>query len=573
MKRFLFSLLETILPLMMGFLLVGLPEVGLGQSADEAPESLLQQWREAAQAHRLNGDWKAAISLLNRVVKQQPDDLDSTFWLATLHRWRGEIQEAQGAYRAILHRDPTHTEALVGLGQLHLASEEWDRAEALFQNALRLRPEDALVHYLYGLSLERRGLASEAAQEFKSVLQFDQTHLDARTHLFHMHTQISPSIAGQSSWATDRVLEGRGDRELGIQLARVIYSARRLSLSAHQPLSDRVALSVRIEQSGEKVESATFNRVIYDYQITTPVAALDLGLGGGLKLKADFGFTDYQSNLSGSVPESQLVRYQVWLGSLSPNPSVEVRIQQTPFLARSTSGDLRFGIFREREVMAQYSRPFTSQMKGAARYGLSSFSDGNTNHWVQTDVHWIRGRQEATWSYHRAFLLGRFLTPEQHLNFIGSHRTALDYRRAIPPHWDLAGGVSYTLYEGENHEGLAHVTFSYRPKVEGPLSIGVLGQVDRFAKDARDYTTLNLWKVAPFIKLSGVLAKRVSYQLHYAHGFLGDEESQRYDSNELSGRVRYLFDTRIRLELEAAYEGDTLHQSHQDYRGWFTLLF
>lgn len=75
-----------------------------------------------------------------------------------LHR-QGRLEEAARGYEAVLAADPTHVEALVHLGILHLNQHQPDEAEALLRRALARAPNsaDALVNLGSALQALERG--------------------------------------------------------------------------------------------------------------------------------------------------------------------------------------------------------------------------------------------------------------------------------------------------------------------------------------------------------------------------------------------------------------------------------
>ena len=69
----------------------------------------------------------------------------------------------------------THQEALHDLGNTFARIGQLDRAITLYQEALKLKPKDAVVHYRLGLALREAGREEEAALEFAQARRLDPT--------------------------------------------------------------------------------------------------------------------------------------------------------------------------------------------------------------------------------------------------------------------------------------------------------------------------------------------------------------------------------------------------------------
>lgn len=69
----------------------------------------------------------------------------------------------------------THQEALHDLGNTFARIGQLDRAITLYQEALKLKPKDAEVHYRLGLALREAGREEEAALEFAQARRLDPT--------------------------------------------------------------------------------------------------------------------------------------------------------------------------------------------------------------------------------------------------------------------------------------------------------------------------------------------------------------------------------------------------------------
>ncbi len=82
--------------------------------------------------------------------------------LGTLWFERREPDQAIGSFRQAMARDPTFVQAAVNLADVHRAQGDEARAEQVLREALTRSPRAAAVHHALGLTLVRRGRATEA---------------------------------------------------------------------------------------------------------------------------------------------------------------------------------------------------------------------------------------------------------------------------------------------------------------------------------------------------------------------------------------------------------------------------
>ena len=89
------------------------------------------------------GDYEAAAADLKRAVAIHSDDLSLRFRLASvLAKAKGRTQDAIAELHEILARDPFRPEVYRALGEIHSASQDFDRAFAAFSALSLLAPED-----------------------------------------------------------------------------------------------------------------------------------------------------------------------------------------------------------------------------------------------------------------------------------------------------------------------------------------------------------------------------------------------------------------------------------------------
>ncbi|MFT6670366.1 MAG: tetratricopeptide (TPR) repeat protein, partial [Afipia broomeae] len=83
---------------------------------------------------------------------------------------RGQIAEAERAYRAILEAEPKHADAMYLLGVALLQQHKYEAAEQQLRQAIGLQPAVAILHYNRGIALQQLGRHQEALSSFDSAL-------------------------------------------------------------------------------------------------------------------------------------------------------------------------------------------------------------------------------------------------------------------------------------------------------------------------------------------------------------------------------------------------------------------
>ncbi len=97
------------------------------------------------------------------------------------------LDRARLHYEEALKVKPDDLRSLLALGQLEVATRDYDAAEDLLKRATQLKPEDPEPHYWYGkdlLGLERR---PEARNQFELARKISGSHLAARRELVSLY--------------------------------------------------------------------------------------------------------------------------------------------------------------------------------------------------------------------------------------------------------------------------------------------------------------------------------------------------------------------------------------------------
>jgi tetratricopeptide (TPR) repeat protein len=129
------------------------------------------------------GDLHAALELLQRAVRLDPQSEFALYNLALAYSKAGRYPEAESAYRRHLALAAGSAEGYNGLSYVLTKLQRYEEADVMAQAALRLKPEFAEAHYNRGRALEGLGRPAEAAAEYKRVIRLSPSEEGVRRRL------------------------------------------------------------------------------------------------------------------------------------------------------------------------------------------------------------------------------------------------------------------------------------------------------------------------------------------------------------------------------------------------------
>jgi tetratricopeptide (TPR) repeat protein len=140
-----------------------------------------------------------AAELNSQILKDDPKDNDARGLAATFMLDKGDVSRALSELQAVVTQSPNNPVAQFNLGRAHAARGEWEQARQLYQKAIDLRPDYVLARLaLAQLQLGRLDFeaALKSAQE---VLKYDRGNLNALL-------LESAALMGQKKFAESRQL-------------------------------------------------------------------------------------------------------------------------------------------------------------------------------------------------------------------------------------------------------------------------------------------------------------------------------------------------------------------------------
>lgn len=116
-----------------------------------------------------------ALAALQKIAAANPNNHLARLWIARVHDRMGHPGLAEGVYRSIVLEDPTHVEALVGIGLTLIEQDQIQAGIQALERAEELAPQDAEVLAALGNANRRAGHGQRSVAYFQRVTTVSPT--------------------------------------------------------------------------------------------------------------------------------------------------------------------------------------------------------------------------------------------------------------------------------------------------------------------------------------------------------------------------------------------------------------
>ncbi len=150
------------------------------------PSSMMLK-RELVQLYWQNKDDRAAVALIEELVKEQPLDVENLILLARIKHSTKKLDEAKSAYEKILSLDPRQKNIYLILGGLYTDEGNTEFALQIYEKLVRQFPDFFAGYYLLGQMNALTGRTSEAEKNLLKALDMEPGLDEARYELVDLY--------------------------------------------------------------------------------------------------------------------------------------------------------------------------------------------------------------------------------------------------------------------------------------------------------------------------------------------------------------------------------------------------
>lgn len=115
--------------------------------------------------------------------------------------------QAEAAYREALALEPGYTDASLNLGAMLCEQARWAEALTVFDRALAVAPETALLHYDRAIALEELGRVRDALKSYERCLELAPDFSDAHFNAARLHEQLGNAQGAVRHYSAYRRLQ------------------------------------------------------------------------------------------------------------------------------------------------------------------------------------------------------------------------------------------------------------------------------------------------------------------------------------------------------------------------------
>lgn len=165
----------------------------LSETMPDEPEVL----RLLGMAQIATGSRPAAVTTFTRLAELLPNNLDALYLLANAAQGNKDTKLAKSTYEEIISRQDDHAAALFGLGSIHVAEQEYDKALGLAEKLIDAHGDQAWGYVLASDALIGKGDMPGAVRQFEQAYSRDPS----QAYMLRLHNLLKR--AGNDKRAAD----------------------------------------------------------------------------------------------------------------------------------------------------------------------------------------------------------------------------------------------------------------------------------------------------------------------------------------------------------------------------------
>jgi YaiO family outer membrane protein len=149
-------------------------------STEPAEEASTVQGFSDVRKLALLGDRNAALMLAERILRDNPGDVDTRLYYGIVLSWEGRYPEARRELEQVLETSPTYADARLALINVETWDGHWDRVEELSIEGRELSPTNAGFLLAEARALRNTNRPREAVEVLDELVRLKPDHREAR---------------------------------------------------------------------------------------------------------------------------------------------------------------------------------------------------------------------------------------------------------------------------------------------------------------------------------------------------------------------------------------------------------
>ena len=151
-------------------------------------ESLEDKFKEALKSHQ-EKDLKKAEELLIEILKAEPNNLNTNFFLGSILLQKKDFDRARELFLKVITLDPKNPDCYNNLGIAMKELGQKSKAVTCFKKAIELKPNHNMAYNNLGIALKELGEYNEAQNSYEKAIQIDASNADAYNNLGIIFTE------------------------------------------------------------------------------------------------------------------------------------------------------------------------------------------------------------------------------------------------------------------------------------------------------------------------------------------------------------------------------------------------
>ena len=153
------------------------------------PQERHPDWQTEVRKYAETQDWIAAMSIVERELARNPQDLDVRAWRARVLTWSGHLAEAEKEYLAILDSSRNDPDNWMGLASVYMREGKARDAFRALDRAVEMDPKRADLLAARARALLAMGEQAKARLDFQRALNLDPASVEARAGLTSIRSE------------------------------------------------------------------------------------------------------------------------------------------------------------------------------------------------------------------------------------------------------------------------------------------------------------------------------------------------------------------------------------------------